>query len=753
MVVTPKVPKTLKTEKLEFTPKQKVATVQVPRLKKVEGSRVKSTVKLVEVPEKKSTHSVERATTLKETDTDSDTETDMSHMGGYLSKSVHSKSKHKSRRNRHRSRSHSKSPYRKHKKSKRSLSRKHKKSKRSRSRKRRAHRHYSSSSSSSSSRSPSLDKRGKRYSSSSETEDSDQGVRGNPSKIPKYLTYDGVSNWTSFKVKFDSYRRAMRWTDEESLDYLSWCLQGKALDHYSLMVQNGHRLSFRRLMRMLDNRFGTTELPETARAKFDQACQNGCEALEDWADRVLMLATPAYREFRHFVVQREAVKKFCQGCTDKEAGKYACLRHPSSMEEALNFIKEFQYTTSAMESGRRKRRPDEVQFNVVDDSRNAHLEKMVESLTEQLTELKSSKGKLVANAYEVQGFVHNEEKDTVSYSEEVCEVGLKDSKKQCCDEGHGEKEGFLPQNKSGFLSDKDSPEKRMGGTKVPEHLSQLFENSSNNLDEQQKNQLADLLCNYGEVFAINEFDLGSFSTIEHTIDTGDARPIKQRMRKTPACFVNEEEAHLKKMVDAGVIQESVSDWASAPVLIRKRDGSVRWCVDYRALNDVTVKDTFPLPLVDDCLDTLAGSVWFSKLDANCAYWQVKISEADRKKTAFLTKYGLFEHVRMGFGLTNAPATFSRVVNLILRGMNWKTVLAFLDDILVLGKSFEDHMHNLAETLERFKKQGMKLKPKKCVLFQKKVEFLGRIVSENEIAMADRDIETVVNCLLHLAQKM
>ncbi|XP_052786291.1 uncharacterized protein LOC128221730 [Mya arenaria] len=315
MVVTPKVPKTLKTEKLEFTPKQKVATVQVPRLKKVEGSRVKSTVKLVEVPEKKSTHSVERVTTLKGTDTDIDTETDESHMG---------------------------------------------------------------------------DKRGKRYSSLSETEDSDQGVRGNPSKIPKYLTYDGVSNWTSFKVKFDSYRRAMRWTDEESLDYLSWCLQGKALDHYSLMVQNGHKLSFRRLMRMLGNRFGTTELPETARAQFDQACQNGCEALEDWADRVLMLATPAYREFRHFVVQREAVKKFCQWCTDKEAGKYACLRHPSSMEEAWNFIKEFQYTTSAMESGRRKRRPDEVQVNVVDDSRNAHLEKMVESLTEQLAELKSS---------------------------------------------------------------------------------------------------------------------------------------------------------------------------------------------------------------------------------------------------------------------------------------------------------------------------------------------------------------------------
>ena len=147
------------------------------------------------------------------------------------------------------------------------------------------------------------------------------------------------------------------------------------------------------------------------------------------------------------------------------------------------------------------------------------------------------------------------------------------------------------------------------------------------------------------------------------------------------------------MLDAGVTKESVSEWASSPVLIRKRDGSVRWCIDYRALNYVTVKDKFPLPLVEDCLDTLAGNIRFSKLDANSAYWQVQVKEEDRKKTAFLTKFGLFEHVKMGFGLTNAPATFSRVVNLILRGLTWKTILAFLDDILVMGKTFEEHSQN------------------------------------------------------------
>jgi hypothetical protein len=110
-------------------------------------------------------------------------------------------------------------------------------------------------------------------------------------------------------------------------------------------------------------------------------------------------------------------------------------------------------------------------------------------------------------------------------------------------------------------------------------------------------------------------------------------------------------------------------------------------------------------------------MWFSKLDANSAYWQIKIRDEDRKKTAFLTRYGLYEHVRMGFGLCNAPATFSRVMNLVLRGLHWKTVLAFLDDILVLGKSFDDHVQNLSEVFEKLRAYGLKLKPRKCELIK------------------------------------
>ena len=244
------------------------------------------------------------------------------------------------------------------------------------------------------------------------------------------------------------------------------------------------------------------------------------------------------------------------------------------------------------------------------------------------------------------------------------------------------------------------------------------------MDTEQQQKLCEDLCEYQDVFAKHDFDLGTFTMIEHKIDTGDARPIKQRMfckrrRATP---------------HAGLIQESMSDWASSPVLIRKRDGSVRWCIDYKALNEVTVKDTFPLLLIEQCLDTLAGNAWFTKLDTNSAYWQVLVSPDDRKKTAFVTKYGLFEHVCMGFGMSNSPATFSRVINLVLRGLTWKTVLVFLDDILVMGMNFEDHLSNLIETLERFRLHGLKLNPRKCILFQKEVEFLGRNVSSNQLKM-------------------
>ena len=171
-----------------------------------------------------------------------------------------------------------------------------------------------------------------------------------------------------------------------------------------------------------------------------------------------------------------------------------------------------------------------------------------------------------------------------------------------------------------------------------------------------------------------------------------------------------------------------------------------------ALNALTTKDVFPLPLVEECLDTLAGNVWYSKLDANSAYWQVKIKPEDWSKTAFITKYGLFEFARMAFRLCNSPATYARVINLVLRGLNWKVVLAFLDDILVLGRDFEGHLYNLREVLARFRESGLKLKPKKCELFRKEVEFLGRVVGPKGMQIGPGYIRDIEDWPRHMNKK-
>ena len=280
--------------------------------------------------------------------------------------------------------------------------------------------------------------------------------------------------------------------------------------------------------------------------------------------------------------------------------------------------------------------------------------------------------------------------------------------------------------------------------RVPEHLAGLLQKSSTDLNSSQREKVAELLIEFQDIFSRHDLDLGHFTGLTHKIDTGNARPIKCRMRRTPLGFEKEEEKTIQGMLDAGVIQESTSEWASVPVLVRKRDGSVRYCVDFRGINSLSVKDSYPLPLIEECLDTLSGVQYFNCLDMAAGYWQISIAPEDRHKTAFVTKYGLYEHVRMGFGLCNAPATFQRAVNLVLRGLTWKSVLAYLDDVIVVGKDFQDALANLREVFLRFRKYNLKLKPRKCALFQSEVGFLGKKVDRFGVRVTKDKIQAVLD---------
>ena len=292
--------------------------------------------------------------------------------------------------------------------------------------------------------------------------------------------------------------------------------------------------------------------------------------------------------------------------------------------------------------------------------------------------------------------------------------------------------------------------RRLGSTiedaarELPEHLTQLLQSGSEGLKADEVEVLRNVLMEYSEAFSKGDHDIGHFSAIQHHIHTGDASPIKQRMRRTPLGYADEEKEHLDKLLKAKVIEPSESEWASPSVLVRKRDGSVRWCIDMRKLNNVTIKDRFPLPLIEECVDALEGCMYFSTLDMASGYYQLEVSEEDRPKTAFVTKYGLFQFQRMPFGLCNAPATFSRAMSLVLRGLSWSTVIAFLDDVIVLGKSFKEHTTNLREVLGRFCSYGMKLKPKKCQMFRSSVLFLGKVVSRTGVSVNPANVEKVLN---------
>ena len=277
---------------------------------------------------------------------------------------------------------------------------------------------------------------------------------------------------------------------------------------------------------------------------------------------------------------------------------------------------------------------------------------------------------------------------------------------------------------------------------LPKALQELLERSTDNLTDSLTERLQELLFNYQHVFSISDGDLGTTHMVQHRIDTGNALPIRIQPRRTSPWKHDEIERQVTNLLQQGKVKESSSPWSFPVVLATKKDGSQRLCVDYRQLNAVTIKDAFPLPRVDDSLAALSGSRWFSTLDLASGYWQVAMDAGTQEKAAFVTSSGLYEWTVMPFGLCNAPSTFARLMELVLKGLHWKICLIYLDDVIVMGRTFEEEIERLKEVFERLARAGLKLKPKKCFLFQKRVSYLGHVVTEEGIAADPEKVEQV-----------
>ena len=236
---------------------------------------------------------------------------------------------------------------------------------------------------------------------------------------------------------------------------------------------------------------------------------------------------------------------------------------------------------------------------------------------------------------------------------------------------------------------------------LPDFLCRMYEQGCQNLSKEQAIEFKKFLLERKSVFADPKMPAELARIGEHRINLSDDRPFKEQVRRVPIFKRDILDAEIEKLSRQGLIEESNSPWSSPLVLVQKKDKSWRLCVDYRRLNAQTIKDAYPIPRIADDLDSLAGSRWFTSLDLNMAYHQIPMREIDKEKTAFGTpRGGLYQYKVMPFGLCNAPATFQRVIEQALCGLQWHITVLYLDDIIVYSRDFEEHLRNLSLVFDR-----------------------------------------------------
>jgi len=248
---------------------------------------------------------------------------------------------------------------------------------------------------------------------------------------------------------------------------------------------------------------------------------------------------------------------------------------------------------------------------------------------------------------------------------------------------------------------------------------------------------------YQDTFSPKETPVNVAKSLQPAvIDTGTMEPIRQRSYRLPFAKRQKVDECVEEMLRDGVIRPSDSPWASPITLVPKKDGTTRFCVDYRKVNQATRKDSHPLPHIQDIFDQVSGATMFSTLDLRSGYWQVPMAEKSIPKTAFTCHLGLFEFVRLPFGLTNAPAIFQRAMNKVLSGLIGKICMVYIDDVVIYSKSEEEHARHLEAVLKRLRGAGLQLKPSKCHFGLAEIELLGYRVNADGIRPLGMRVEAI-----------
>ena len=274
-------------------------------------------------------------------------------------------------------------------------------------------------------------------------------------------------------------------------------------------------------------------------------------------------------------------------------------------------------------------------------------------------------------------------------------------------------------------------------------LRSLLSDCSATLSADQQQKVWRLLVEFADVFSLDETDIGRTDLIKHRIETTDSVPVKIPPRRLPIAKRDLVQREIDRWLELGIIRESHSAY-SAPVVLVQRGSKVRLCIDYRRLNDKTVKDAIPSPNVEAILDALAGSTYFCCLDLRSGFLQVPMDSRDVNKTAFCTENKLYEFLFMPFGLTNSPATCVRLIEKVFANVSPKAILAFIDDIMVHACSFEQTLINLRDALTRLQQAGLKINAQKVRLFKRETKFLGHVVSESGVRPDEDKVKAVAS---------
>lgn len=261
-------------------------------------------------------------------------------------------------------------------------------------------------------------------------------------------------------------------------------------------------------------------------------------------------------------------------------------------------------------------------------------------------------------------------------------------------------------------------------------LESAIKGDKSSLTIDQQKQLTDLIVKNRNAFNIYT-TLRTTSVAQHCIDTGSHLPIATPPYRVPPAHREEIERHVSQMLENNVIEPSDSPWASPVLLVKKPDNNYRFCIDYRKLNAITKRDVYPLPRIDDTLDELGTAMIFSTLDLESGFWQIPVHTEDRAKTAFNTPHGHYQFKVLPFGLTNAPSTFQRVMNGVLR-KHKRYCLVYIDDIIIFSKNFLEHLTHLQLIFDSIVEAGLTIKMKKCKIAQDEVKFLGHLVSHQTV---------------------